>query len=93
MHISSHIHLTEAANVTAEVARDGNGARYLVLTITDDMAAYPTVTIFPAGPEFLDKLSNECERAVREFVGDVPPAPYQECLDGLGETQTAEALR
>ena len=29
-------------------------------------------TFQPDDPAFLDRLANECERAVREFVGDVP---------------------
>ena len=94
MHISTDIHLTPRARVTANIVTPQNGERYLTLTILDDGVAYPTVTIFPAGPEFFDKLANECERAVREYVGDVPdPAPSQAYLDEIGERQSAEVAR
>lgn len=72
MHISANVHLSPKAKPICSVATDGNGRRYLVLTIEDDGAAYPHVTLFPDDPAFLDKLANECERVVREFVGDVP---------------------
>ena len=94
MQTCSSIHLTSRATVSANIVTDGVGRRYLTLTITDDGVAYPAITLFPEGPEFFDKLANECERAVREFVGDVPdPAPSQEYLDEIGERQSAEVAR
>lgn len=73
MRTTTTVHLDYAASVTATIRTTETGSRYLVLTITGSRdEPYPRLTIFPAGPEFLDKLANECERAVREFVGDVP---------------------
>ena len=88
MHANIQVHLQDSAKVEARICTDGDGKRYLVLEIREDHA-YPAVTFFPAGPEFLDKLANECERVVREFVGDVP-APSQAYLDEIGERQSAE---
>lgn len=91
MQVSANIHLSETSAVHADIATDGTGRRYIVLTITGEYA-YPSITIFPAGPEFLDKLANECERVVREFVGDVP-APSQAYIDEIGERQSAEVTK
>lgn len=73
MRTTTMVHLDDAASVTATIRTTETGSRYLVLKITgsaDNVSPY--LAIFPAGPEFLDKLANECERVVREFVGDVP---------------------
>ena len=73
MRTTMTVHLDDAASVTATIRTTETGNRYIVLTITGSADnAYPYLAIFPAGPEFLGKLANECERAVREFVGDVP---------------------
>ena len=72
MHITTNAHLSKDATVSAHISTNPAGEKYLVLTIEDDGAAYPHVTLFPDDPAFLDKLANECERVVREFVGDVP---------------------
>ena len=73
MRTTMTVHLDDAASVTATIRTTETGNRYLVLKITGSPdSVTPYITIFPAGPEFLDKLANECERAVREFVGDVP---------------------
>ena len=73
MRTTTIVHLDDAASVTATIRTTETGNRYIVLTITGSADnVYPYFAIFPAGPEFLDKLANECERAVREFVGDVP---------------------
>jgi len=66
------IHLEPDARAGISIRTDVTGRRHIVLNVRDDGSSVPYLTIFPAGPEFLDKLANECERAVREFVGDVP---------------------
>lgn len=73
MRTTMTVHLDDAASVTATIRTTETGNRYIVLTITGSPdSVTPYFAIFPAGPEFLDKLANECERVVREFVGDVP---------------------
>ena len=71
MQTTTMIHLDDTATVEAEIQTRRNGERYLLLRISESLGG-PHLTIFPAGPEFLDKLANECERVTREFVGDVP---------------------
>ena len=73
MRTTTSVHLTEAARVSIDIRTGINGERYLVLNISDNEPSYlPGLALFIRGPEFLDKLANEAERAVREFVGDVP---------------------
>jgi len=72
MQTGTMIHLEPDARADISIRTDATGHRRLVLNVRDDGSRVPSLTIFPAGPEFLDKLANECERAVREFVGDVP---------------------
>ena len=72
MRTGTMIHLEPDAEVSINIRNEVSGQRYMVLEVRDDGSAITDLAIFPAGPEFLDKLANECERAVREFVGDVP---------------------
>ena len=72
MQTGTMIHLEPDARAEISIRTNDLGHRHLVLNVRDDGSYGPCLTIFPAGPEFLDKLANECERAVREFVGDVP---------------------
>ena len=72
MRTGTMIHLEPDAAASISIKSDPAGQRYLVVNIRDEGPSIADLTIFPAGAEFLDKLANECERAVREFVGDVP---------------------
>ena len=73
MRTTTTVHLGDAASVTATIRTTETGSRYLVLNITGSPdSTMPYLAIFPSSPDFLDKLANECERVVREFVGDVP---------------------
>ena len=71
MHITTNAHLSKDATVSAHIGTNPAGEKYLVLRIMDG-SVIPDLALFPDDPAFLDKLANECERAVREFVGDVP---------------------
>ena len=71
MHITTNVHLSKDARVSADIRTNEAGEKYLVLRIMDG-SVVPDLTLFPDDPAFLDKLANECERAIREFVGDVP---------------------
>lgn len=82
------IHPTNETRPTTEFLVSDT-RRFVCLSIGDKYGSRVDIL---CDPEFLDRLANECERAVREFVGDVP-APSQEYLDGPGELQAAEALR
>ena len=72
MRTGTMIHLNPDARADISIRTDVTGQRYLVVEVHDDGSLMSDLAIFPAGPEFLDKLASECERAVREFVGDVP---------------------
>jgi hypothetical protein len=86
MYITTNVHLKRTARVKAHVRSYPHGDRYLLLSIEDESSPISGLHIFPAGPEFLDQLANECERAVREFVGDVPPLEPLAELHGGPET-------
>ena len=76
MHTNTTVHLAKTARPTVSIRTlTPEGRPYLVLTISDTSEPGTAVNIFPAGPEFLDFLANECERGVREFIGDVPAEP------------------
>lgn len=68
MHTTTTVHANAATTVTATFLQVEGGRRFISFDIEGGSNA---VQIF-CNPEFLDKLANECERAVREFVGDVP---------------------
>lgn len=63
------IHATDKTRATADFFEVPGQRRYIAMRIGDEYGSRVDII---CGPEFLDKLANECERAVREFVGDVP---------------------
>lgn len=91
MRTSSDIHIPADAEVETHIRSLGSGERYIVLTIRGS-GGQVNLYFWEGAEVVLDKIENECVRAVREFVGDVP-APSQGYLDGLGELQSREALR
>ena len=74
MQTTTMVHLNEKAQVEIAIRNRADGSPYISLTISDGHIGSESITLFPEGPEFLDKLANACDAAVREYVGDVPPA-------------------
>ena len=69
MNTTITVHPTDKTTASTEFLEVPGQCRFIVLHIGDDYGSRVDII---CGPEFLDKLANECERAVREFVGDVP---------------------
>lgn len=61
---------TEVSACILEVGEDKR--RVMYLTVGPQWSPCRATFIID-GTDFLDKLSNEAERLVREYVGDVPP--------------------
>ena len=69
MKTSTYITVDENTPVEGTILYVEGQGRKMFLPIGDGSGR---CTFQPDDPAFLDRLANECERAVREFVGDVP---------------------
>jgi hypothetical protein len=66
-------YVNDQTEVTAEILEVGDDERRVMYLTVGPRWSPCRATFIIEGTDFLDKLANEAERLVREFVGDVPP--------------------
>jgi hypothetical protein len=66
-------YVNDQTEVTAEILEVGEDKRRVMYLTVGPKWSAGRATFIIDGAMFLDKLSNEAERLVREYIGDVPP--------------------